>query len=98
MKQENLSEANKILHNLYNIEQILVKQGLKPFFYYGKRKLRVKKFAIVKALMWAYKTRKPITIMNKKNMPSILQRKPEDYRQKVMTSLQEYREFEKKLS
>jgi hypothetical protein len=84
MKAENFG------HNCALIEDVIMnKRNLRPFFYYGNRKLRVKKYAIMKALQMAHKSMRPVKILLK-NEVMVIERRV-DYRALVVQSLENYK-------
>lgn len=77
-------------HNCALIEEVILnKRNLRPFFYYGNRKLRVKRYAITKALQMAHKSMRPIKILLK-NEVLVIERRV-DYRALVEQSLANYK-------
>lgn len=91
MNREQVQLANEVLKNMFAIEEMIIQKGLKSFFYYGNRKLRVKKFSIARALMMAYHSGKTITLMDRRNCAIILERKKESYRDLVVKDLATYK-------
>ena len=84
MKSENFG------HNCALIEDIILnKRNLRPFFWYGNRKLRVKKNAIMKALQMAHRSMLPVKIMMK-NEVMVIEKKV-DYRAMVVADLARYK-------